>query len=409
MRIFSNRPLRNFLLTRIDSAIGSIKTENDTYILGVGERSYLEHHLSEVRIEPICFDVDALYVSQSEKSIPAERYPSNFSVRAGESYMRQVFTFHIPYEGDQELFSCVPSQRLVWSEEVTVSGDEVLFEIVAFSDTPDEIHREKDSVIDFLEKQSANIKKEVDSFNQSIENKLQAAIEQRKQQVLKSSNLLSSLGLPIKKTAKLPKTFDVSPTKKTTPVLVRRPTVVQAAYTPEPTISDEAYEDILVKCHEVGLMFERLPSTYSGKEEEHLRDYYLMFLETNFEGSSTGETFNKSGKTDILIRHEGVNVFIAECKFWSGQKGFLEAISQLLGYLTWRDSKAAIIMFVRNKEISPVLETVAENIQNHPNYVAQVSESADGWTNHIFHLNNDEGREVKVAVQLVHIPSTVGA
>ena len=73
------------------------------------------------------------------------------------------------------------------------------------------------------------------------------------------------------------------------------------------------------------------------------RDHLLLYLEPRYEGSATGETFNSTGKTDILIRHENSNAFIAECKFWTGQKGYLETITQLLGYLTWRDSKAAVV------------------------------------------------------------------
>lgn len=65
-------------------------------------------------------------------------------------------------------------------------------------------------------------------------------------------------------------------------------------------------------------------------------------------GSATGETFNKKGKTDILLRHAGNNAFVGECKFWKGEKSFLSTIDQLLGYLTWRDSKTAVIMFVKN-------------------------------------------------------------
>lgn len=87
-----------------------------------------------------------------------------------------------------------------------------------------------------------------------------------------------------------------------------------------PTLLSQAYNQILQLMHDVGKEFERLPSLYSGEEEEHLRDHFLRMLEPNFEGSATGETFNKTGKTDILLRHEGLNVFIAECKFWKGKK-----------------------------------------------------------------------------------------
>ncbi len=41
-----------------------------------------------------------------------------------------------------------------------------------------------------------------------------------------------------------------------------------------------------------------------------------MMVNTHYRGQATGETFNKSGKTDILVRDGDRNVFVAECKWW---------------------------------------------------------------------------------------------
>src|SRR5260370_4966399 len=53
--------------------------------------------------------------------------------------------------------------------------------------------------------------------------------------------------------------------------------------------------------------------------EEDLRTHFLVQLNGVYEGQATGETFNFEGKTDILIRADGGNIFIAERKFWSGE------------------------------------------------------------------------------------------
>jgi hypothetical protein len=63
----------------------------------------------------------------------------------------------------------------------------------------------------------------------------------------------------------------------------------------------------------------------------------------------SSETFNAAGKTDILIRVEDRNIFVAECKFWKGEKHFIPTIDQLLSYTSWRDTKTAIILFNRQK------------------------------------------------------------
>jgi hypothetical protein len=128
-----------------------------------------------------------------------------------------------------------------------------------------------------------------------------------------------------------------------------------------------------------------------------------MVLSPHFQ-STTGETFNKKGKTDILIRHEKENVFVAECKFWSGMKTFHKTIDQLLGYLTWRDSKAAVISFVRNKELTPVLEAIEKETPSHGCFVKYQGKKKDGWFMFEFHLPGDPGRSVQLAVMVFHFP-----
>jgi hypothetical protein len=99
--------------------------------------------------------------------------------------------------------------------------------------------------------------------------------------------------------------------------------------------------------------------------EEDLRQHFLVQLNGQFEGAASGETFNFSGKTDILIREKDRNIFIAECKFWIGGKNFLATITQLLNYLSWRDTKTAVLIFNRNKDFSGVLETIEATLTNH--------------------------------------------
>ena len=128
-----------------------------------------------------------------------------------------------------------------------------------------------------------------------------------------------------------------------------------------------------------------------------------MVLSPHFD-SVTGETFNKTGKTDILIRHDTANVFVAECKFWTGAKGLNKTIDQVLGYLTWRDSKAAIINFVRNKELGPVLDQIEPTVAKHTCFVSAGSSQTEGWSNFHFHLPSDPTRGVRLAVLSFHFP-----
>jgi len=389
---------------RKSQIVSAITSQPDNYILNVNKTEYMEHLVSEFTIPPIKIHRDQLSASTHEAQIPAERHPFSYDVNAGKSYRRDVVKYHLPFTGDPQLLKVRPGPFPSPSARITVEGDSICFEIVNFDMKPEGIKQESDQIINSLESQNQHLTNDLNSFNRTIEAIASQAFDARKQQLLNKKDLMSALGVPIRKSSDTPKTFSI-PVKRTKVIPTKRkPEVTEKGFTSEPALDDAIYRQILVIIHDVGKQFERLPSTYSGKEEEHLRDHILLILEPNFEGSATGETFNKTGKTDILLRHEGSNVFIAELKFWRGRKVYLDTISQLLSYLTWRDSKSAVVVFVKNKNFSSVLDVVKKATLEHENCLGFVFEQEEGWYHYRFHINDDKNREVQLSVMLFHIP-----
>lgn len=210
--------------------------------------------------------------------------------------------------------------------------------------------------------------------------------------------------MPIKKRSNLSDSYNV-PDLGSKKVISIKPQIINQDGGSEYMLEEDIYLDILQVIHDYGQSFERSPSKYRDKEEEDLRDHFLFVLEPRYNWSAVGEAFNKLGKTDILINYKKTTVFIAECKFWYGRQGFLDTITQLFDrYLIWRNSKAAVIIFVKNKDFSSVIGEVKSVISSHPNYVKFVDEKDDTWQNYIFHINDNPSREVKLAVLLFHIP-----
>ena len=56
-----------------------------------------------------------------------------------------------------------------------------------------------------------------------------------------------------------------------------------------------------------------------------------------------------------MLPYQDVNAFVGECKFWKGPKQFNEAINQLLGYTVWRDTKAALLLFIKTGDATSIL------------------------------------------------------
>jgi hypothetical protein len=113
---------------------------------------------------------------------------------------------------------------------------------------------------------------------------------------------------------------------------------------------------------------ERHPGRFGEWDEESLRDALLLFLNAQFEGAAHGEAFNAKGHTDLLIRVENENLFIGECKIWGGAKAFDDAVDQLLGYTTWRDSRLALILFVKTKDVAQTVEKARAVLEKRPEF-----------------------------------------
>ncbi|MXP74588.1 hypothetical protein GN277_04100 [Lachnospiraceae bacterium WCA-9-b2] len=104
---------------------------------------------------------------------------------------------------------------------------------------------------------------------------------------------------------------------------------------------------------------EKTARTFSKLLEEELRDIILSNLNTHYQGTASGETFNKIGKTDIYIPFDNKAAYVAECKIWHGSKKFVEAIDQLCSYTTWRETKTSLIIFNKeNKDFESLLDSI---------------------------------------------------
>lgn len=402
MQIFGEQELRELLNARVAQLRAEVYSEDNNRLLNMNETEYVQYLVSKYQVDPLVIHFDQLSVSSREATVAADRAPlPDLFAAPGKSYRKHVITYHIPYSGDPDLLRYTPSTRLLWTMDVDVSAGTVLFDVVDWGRGPERIKQEADENISRIRQQAEHVLKELQAFNDLLEKAALDIVQPRKAELLRQSDLLPQLGVPIKRVENVPATFAVPTIKKK---VIVKPAAPTCAYTPEPMLDETLYQDILRICHDTGVEMERHPSIYQGKDEECLRDHFIMVLSPHFQ-SVTGETFNKCGKTDILIRHEKANVFVAECKFWSGLKDFHKAIDQALAYLTWRDSKAALLCFVRNKELTPVLTEIGSRTKEHECFVMYRGQKAPSWFDFDFHLIGDSSRSVRLSVLCFHFPS----
>src|SRR5262249_40612303 len=145
----------------------------------------------------------------------------------------------------------------------------------------------------------------------------QGAITARRTRIQQHEGLSSILNIPIKRRDGAPSIRPIKVEKKITKPL---PSPPKSGFKPEPGITAELYNEIVSMIRHEGRTFETTPKTYAVHDEEELRDIIVAHLNGHYEGGATGETFRKSGKTDIRIEDDNRAAFIAECKIWRGSK-----------------------------------------------------------------------------------------
>ena len=402
LRIFFEGELSAYFDSLHAGITARVHGETAEYLLNVDEADYTAHLVSEFKLDPLELHFDDTFATTREESIPSERFPRfNFHVIPGESYPKQVFTYHIPYSGTEDLLRYTPNPRIMNTHPVRLDEGSVRFDIIDFYGDSSRVKSDADQIMNRIRQQFENVKTNVVAYNEEVAGWVQKVTVERKAQLKQQLDVAQDLGFPIRKTEHVPETFRATGVRRKVMPKLSAPS---ASASPEPTLGADVYSAILKVINDTGKVFERLPSTYSEKDEEALRDHLILQLEPQFEGSTTGETFNKTGKTDILIRHEKSNVFVAECKWWDGPKKHTDTIDQLLGYLTWRDSKTAIVVFVDRKDFSNVLKQIDETTQAHPCFVRFMGSQDETWLNYQFHFPGDPDRMVKVGVLAFHMP-----
>lgn len=364
--------------------------------------SLVDRLISEFTIYPII-------IGEAKPSEPRETTQQSRN-EWGQTYSQKVFEIFvtIPFEGNADLFYCMPSSSTVvyLDKSATINRTNVTATIVLTQLDENAYFSQVNNIIGTLKSNLPTVHAEIKPWNDGLEALIKQSLESRKGVVSQKFDFMEKIGLKVN-----PKSAEylVPPTitKKAipTPVTETSKTVAKEKI---PILQQEVYDDIKEVLYNVGKAIERKPSIYKDKYEEDLRDIFLLFLETRYESTTgVGEAFNKKGKTDILLKYanDGTNLFVAECKFWKGQKKLIEALDQLLGYLTHRDSKTALIFFVDQKEMSTIVTTIKSEITKHQNFSKHLKDTYEHSINYEFTLPDDSYKKIQIEVILFHFPT----
>ena len=164
----------------------------------------------------------------------------------------------------------------------------------------------------------------------------------------------------------------------------------------QPVLSSDEFNGLMDLIDNCCRFFERTPGTFTKLGEEDLRNTILSQLNGIYKGNAVGEAFSNSGKTDIYLNLDKGKLFVSECKFWKDTNTIEKTTQQLLGYLTWRESRGVVIIFSRNKNFKNVLDSAYESIPKIPSYVNGIRKLSENHFVASHHKEEDKRMIVEI-------------
>jgi hypothetical protein len=290
-------PLRKHLIDRKLKIAERIEKIDLNTFLNRTVDDWVDVYVAHETIEHVRCLREHASVEQGEESM-MDSVVSN-KVVSGK-HRRAVVRLSIPIDGNIGLFHFRPRKlflRPVYGElsfsdlRVTLTGDGM---------RGPRVKARIEAILTRIEQHLEWQRSDIAHFNETLPHKLRQAFGERKERLLRTRNLVASIGFPLTARPQSRLTFVAQEVRKK--IISAAPIKSTPPFKPEPTLGDDNYKHILTVIENMTTVMERSPTAFRGMDEESIRQHFLVQLNGHFEGAATGETFNYSGKTDILIR-----------------------------------------------------------------------------------------------------------
>ena len=363
----------------------------------------VQHIAGQMMVTPLTIYEDRMTRDQAEIKIDVAGWPDRFTRGDGPCLIPGIrVAIAMPFTGDPVLWRLRPNTFSSVLPIGVVRGStlEMTFEMPLDQDLQ-RIKKALDENLDLIRKHIGWQSQTIEQFNRNIDGTVRARVEARRQHLQKHDRLAEILAIPLARDPRAPEMKPIPVQRRIVKPLPPPPT---GGFKSEWQVPEAEYENILTIIRHEGRTYEATPTTYAIHEEEELRDIILAHLNGHYKGDASGETFRRAGKTDIRIEMESRSAFVGECKIWKGPKTVTESVDQLLSYLTWRDCKAAIVIF--NKDVagfSDLLQKIRPTLESHPRFTKVTADSAQAEWRCVFRSADDDARLVHVHVFVFNI------
>jgi hypothetical protein len=383
-----------------------ILSEKDDVILYSDTEQLLEYYVANSQLRPIEFNPELTESFEHKKElrrVPADQRQGPYRNQGDLTFEYESIVVTVPILPNGDIERIMGLQSSTYSTggmpQIGFTNDAIHFAMdingYGYKHDDEKVASDVKHALESVKRMIGWINTDINSGNSGLMQSVRTLLNDRKAKLIADQSRIASLvqkiNIPLKQKIQEAATRIKLDPKPIVQKLKPNPKM------PEEYVLDQSKVlDIISVIDNQGRQFEKTPKTYRDLEEEGLRDIILVGLNSLFEGKATGETFANRGKTDIYLNIDKGNVLTAECKLWSGKALYLKTIDQLLGYLTWRQNFGIMITFVKQKNLSKLLQDVPACIKEHASYRSGCREISQTHfaSNHT--LPQDENKNVEI-------------
>ena len=260
-----------------------IENLDKDYVMKVSEDDLARYMVSKYALEAPVIHEDKMYVfdpADTQIEVSRGHVLSDFALTRSFYVKGTKITVAVPFEGDEDLFHFKPSTFTLDPPRGEVVNQELHLVYETVDQDPEELKRacRRDSAE--IKKYLEWVRNQVNSFNKQLESLVRENIAARKKKLMDDMGLVASLGIPIKRREGSPTTYTIPSIRKKPAISV--PIVSNEPFELEPVLSEDEYENIRAIFHDMALVMERSPRTFSKLSEEEIRDLFLMVLNSQY-------------------------------------------------------------------------------------------------------------------------------
>jgi len=202
MKLYSEKNLSDLIRQNHQTIVHKIKSETEDFILNAGEDQYINYLKDQFLLDAPIMKIENKFVDSCEREIPAQFFPRDLHItHMNRTFPRDVYIYSVPFDGNINLLSYRPStydSSIGYEVNIDQIHNAIKIEVIDFYNKSEKITKAFQTKLEQVLSCYKYLIIDIEKYNQNLLVFIKDELMKGKNKLLKTKQMLSSLGVPIK-------------------------------------------------------------------------------------------------------------------------------------------------------------------------------------------------------------------